>query len=237
MLKTVKRAGKWFLDEVVAPLCQYVDYRIPSTTLLRELERRTAAECADYVITAMPAALQFPRRKDVWEHALGRLAPGGLAAEFGVWNGESINYLAKRLHPGVIHGFDSFEGLQEDWAGWSEPKGTFSRQGRLPKVEGNVRLVKGWFDASLPPFLAAHPGPFALVHVDCDTYESTRIVLGLIGPRIVDGTVIIFDEYLGYRGWRLGEFRAWQEFTRAAGLEYAYLSFSNKAVAVQVTRR
>jgi hypothetical protein len=237
MFQTVKRAGKWFLDEVVAPLCQYVDYRIPRTTLLRELERRTAAECADYVIAAMPAALQFTRKRDLWDHALSKAARDGMVAEFGVWNGKSINHFARALSPAPVFGFDSFEGLREDWAGWSERRGTFSLHGRLPKVDPNVQLVRGWFDQSLPAFLAANPGAFSLVHVDSDTYEAAKTVLDQIGPRIVPGTVLVFDEYLGYRGWRIGEFKAWQEFAHGAGLGYHYLSFTDQAVALQVTRR
>ena len=35
--------------------------------------------------------------------------------EFGVWKGESINFLSSFLNKGEIYGFDSFKGLREDW--------------------------------------------------------------------------------------------------------------------------
>jgi hypothetical protein len=232
-----KRTLKALLDGVVVPLVQYVQYKVPATNVIRELERRTAAECADYVQARMPAALHFERRKDLWDHAIGRMQAGGLMAEFGVWNGQSINHIARRVAPLVVHGFDSFEGLREDWSGWTETKGTFDLGGRLPKVEPNVQLVRGWFDRTVPAFLADNAAPFSLIHVDSDTFEAAATVLGLVGQRIQAGTVIVFDEYLGYRGWRIGEYRAWQECVRQHGIEYEYLAFSAQAVSLRVVRR
>ena len=37
--------------------------------------------------------------------------------EFGVFSGSSINFLSKHLYNKEIYGFDSFEGLKEDWIG------------------------------------------------------------------------------------------------------------------------
>jgi hypothetical protein len=236
MIKSLKNLAKMAIDAVVMPAIGYVAQKIPSTTVIRELEKRAAQESAGYAEERMPAALQFHRRRDLWDFALGKAPSAGIVAEFGVWKGESINHIAERLDPAPVFGFDSFEGLREDWSGWSEPKGTFSLGGRLPRVRPNVRLVKGWFDATIPAFLEGHGGPFALVHLDSDTYESTKTVLDLIGPRLAAGTVIIFDEYFGYRGWRIGEFRAWQEFVQRRGVAYDYLAFSNQSVAVRVSR-
>ena len=234
MINIAKRAAKLALDEVVVPLYGYVSGKLPSTSVTRELERRTAAECADYVQEHMPKALQFDRKRDLWAHVLGKVGSAGLVGEFGVWKGASINAIAARLAPRTVHGFDSFQGLKEDWAGWKEPKGRFSLEGRLPKVMPNVRLVPGWYDETLPRFLRENGARFDFVHLDSDTYESTRLVLELIADRITPGTVIVFDEYLGYRGWRIGEFKAWQEFVQARGRKYEYLAFTNDAVALRV---
>jgi len=182
----------------------------------------------------MPSALQFSRRKDLWDYAAGKAPASGIVAEFGVWKGQSINHIAKRVSPATVYGFDSFEGLREDWAGWTEAKGTFSLGGRLPRVAPNVKLVKGWFDQTIPAFLQGTESAFSLVHMDSDTYESTKTVLDLIGPRIAVGTVVIFDEYFGYRGWRIGEYRAWQEYVQLRGIRYEYLAFSTQAVAIRV---
>ena len=237
MTKTLKTWAARALDSVLLPLCSYFARRLPATTVLRELERRTAQECADYVESRMSASLQFERKADLLDYAIGKAPQTGMAAEFGVWKGQSINHIAKRLSPDIVYGFDSFEGLREDWSGWSEPKGTFSLGGKLPKVRSNVRLVKGWFDQTLPSFLQANALPFAIVHLDSDTYEAAKTVLELISSRITEGTVIIFDEYFGYLGWRGGEFKAWQELVAATGFRYEYLAFSTQAVSVRVIKK
>jgi hypothetical protein len=51
------------------------------------------------------------------------------------------------------------------------------------------------------------------------------------------GTVIIFDEYFGYRGWRMGEFKAWKEFVDQHGVEYEYLAFSVESVSLVIKSR
>jgi hypothetical protein len=237
MANPLKRAAKSVMERAVAPALVFLRERIPASTVLRELEVITARECAEYAVRRMPAALEFRRREDLWDHAIGRAPADGIIAEFGVWKGESVNHIARRVSPRLVHGFDSFEGLAEDWAGWREPRGAFSLRGRMPAVEPNVRLVKGWFDRTLPGFLEESRSNFSLVHMDSDTYESTSTVLGLIGGRIAAGTVLIFDEYFGYRGWKLGEFRAWQEFVGLSGLGYEYLAFSTHCVSLRVTRR
>jgi hypothetical protein len=78
-----------------------------------------------------------------------------------------------KLTPRTAHGFDSFEGLPGDWAGTKEAKGAFSLRGRLPKEPGNARLHVGWFDRTLPDFLAADGQACALIHA-CAQVPSPR---------------------------------------------------------------
>lgn len=237
MTQGLKNAAKGLLDFTIVPLLSYIIQRIPKTTVFAELERRTGAECADYIQAKMPAALQFVRKRDLLDHAITKIGPNGLIAEFGVWNGSSINQIARKVAPSVVYGFDSFEGLKEDWAGWDMTKGKFDRRGIPPKVEANVRTVIGWFDQSLPRFLNENGQAFSFIHIDCDTYEASRTIFGLINDRIRAGTVIVFDEYFGYRGWRLGEFKAWHEFVQSHGVEYEYLSFSEQSASLRIVRR
>jgi hypothetical protein len=44
----------------------------------------------------------------------------------------------------------------------------------------------------------------------------------------------MLDEYFGYRGWRAGEFKAWQEFVAHHSLTYDYVAFSDQSVALVV---
>jgi hypothetical protein len=167
--------------------------------------------------------------------ALGRAPAEGLVLEFGVEKGASLRHLA-RLTPRTVHGFDSFEGLPGDWGGTKETQGAFSLRGRLPKVPGNARLHVGWFDQTLPGFLAADGQACALIHVDCDIYASTVSIFRALQNRIGPGTVIVFDEYFNYPGWRQHEYKAFQEFIADAGLRYDYLGFSAEKghVAVRI---
>ena len=48
------------------------------------------------------------------------------------------------------------------------------------------------------------------------------------------GTILLFDEYLGFPDWKNGEFRAWQEFAEARGLRFRYLGFGPTQAALQV---
>jgi predicted O-methyltransferase YrrM len=203
--------------------------------VLSALERRAVADSADYIAAAMPQALAISSREGLWDFAIQHVDPQGLWLEFGVFKGYSINYLA-RSAPGKVFGFDSFQGLEEDWKGVGHAKGTFDLAGRLPRVRPNVSLAPGWFRDTLPDFLAANPEPVALLHLDCDTYEATAEVLGLIKGRLTPKSIIIFDDYHGFWGYREGQFKAWAEFVAVEGLAYRYLAFNRKAVVVQDVR-
>ena len=111
----------------------------------------------------------------------------------------------------TVHGFDSFEGLPEPWTGWTVDRGGFGGEG-LPKVEPNVELHVGWFDDTLGPFLADHPGDVSFVHIDSDIYSSARTILRGLADRLQPGSVIVFNEYFNYPNWKQHEFRAFQEF-------------------------
>jgi len=223
------------IDRTLVPFVAYLKMRTATgPSVVDELHLRSIADSADYAGQHMADALTFKTREALWDFALARAPKEGLCVEFGVWNGHSINHFARRLGARRIFGFDSFEGLQEDWSGSGAPKGTFDRGGVLPPVEANVTLVKGWFDATIPPFLASNPGSFAFVHIDCDTYPATRAALAEIGPRLAVGTVIVFDEYFGYRGWRQGEHKAWREYAERARVSADYVAFSHQQVALIV---
>lgn len=110
-------------------------------------------------------------------------------------------------------------------------------QGRLPRVEDNVQLHKGWFDDSLPGFLARHDEPIRFLNIDCDLYSSTKSVFQHLGSRIGKGTVIVFDEYFCTARWREDEYKAFQEAVREQGWCYDYLAFNpfSKQASVIIT--
>ena len=171
---------------------------------------------------------------DVLQHAAMHASQGGLWLEFGVCFGRSINILAK-FRQGDMHGFDSFQGLPEDWKP-GEPKGSYSTGGRLPEVADNVQLHTGWFEHSLPDFLCRHQGAVSLVHIDCDLYSSTRTVLSLLADRLTVGSVIVFDDFLGFDSFEQHEFKAFLEFTEQYGFDFKLLSYAalSREVAFQL---
>lgn len=165
-----------------------------------------------------------------------QLLDEGLVLEFGVATGRTINHFARQLPNKTVHGFDSFEGLPETW-NWHLRKGHFARQ-KLPQVQENVELHVGWFDNTLPEFVATHEGPVAFLHIDSDLYSSAVTILDQLGDRFRPGTVILFDEYLNYPGWEQDEFRAWQEFVKKHKVIYEYIGVcsTHQKVAVKITK-
>ena len=199
-----------------------------SRYLITGLQARAREQSLDYIEAYMSDALIFRDRWDLLLHA-AHAAPGeGLMLEFGVADGASLRYVASRIARS-FHGFDSFEGLPEDWSGTFERKGKFGRAGSLPPVPANARLYRGWFADTLPRFLGEHAGEgAAFVHIDCDIYASTAIVLRHLADRLRPGAVLVFDEYFNYPNWQRHEWRAFQEFVRDTGTGYTYLGFAQK---------
>jgi predicted O-methyltransferase YrrM len=188
---------------------------------------------ARYMVERMCGARNLVGRAALLEYALSQCAVEGLVLEFGVYTGASLRWIADRC-PGPVHGFDSFEGLPEDWT-HVQKKGRFSLQGELPEIgAANAVLHKGWFAETLPAFLAANQGVVRFAHIDCDIYSSTKTVLELLMPRIVSGSVLVFDEYLNYPGWEKHEYRAFQEIIAATGRRYEYIGFASTTQCVAV---
>lgn len=202
--------------------------------LLAAGERDAAASSARWAHRVMPTARAFHDSLSTLEYAL-RIAPqGGMALEFGVFQGRSLAVIAEARKSREVYGFDSFEGLPEDYRPHVR-KGAFALD-RLPRVEG-AELVVGWFDDTLPGFLDTHPGPVDFLHVDGDLYSSAVTVLSLVSPRLRAGSVVLFDEFFNYPGWdEGGEFRAWKEFLEGTGatVEYEAYTSNNEQVVVRI---
>ena len=197
------------------------------------LQSRALDETCAYVEAHLSQCVACSSRDEILDFAVERCLAEGFACEFGVFQGRTINYLAAKIRPRVIHGFDSFEGLPEDWrTGIS--KSTFRTS--VPSVAQNVVLHKGWFDTTIPIFAETIAGEqAALVHVDCDLYSSTKTVFEFLGTTIRAGSILIFDEYFNYPGWKEHEHKALQEFCALSGKKYQYLAYNklNQQVAVK----
>jgi hypothetical protein len=62
-----------------------------------------------------------------------------------------------------------------------------------------LNVIPGWFQDTLPK-VAAQIGPIAVLRLDGDFYESTRICLEQLSSQVVPGGIIIFDDYGAFEG-------------------------------------
>ncbi len=195
-------------------------------------------ESAAFFVERMPMAHNRVTREGVLGFCIDRAHVDGLTLEFGVAGGDSLRLIGERVD-GPVHGFDTFEGLPEDWTHFQRA-GRYDQSGAIPdNLPDNVQLVVGLFSDTLPGFLREHEGAIRLAHIDSDLYSSARCVLELIEPRLVPGSVIVFDEYFNYPGWKEHEHRAFEELTARSPLGFEYLAFasSGHSVGVIVTTR
>ena len=172
--------------------------------------------------------LPLPSRQD----------PDELLLDLGVWIGWSTRLVSDACDR-TVYGFDTFEGLVEDWQIDDQivfKRGTFSLTGPdaervmrdtgvslhdgLPDALGRkVEFIRGSTYDTLAPFLADRPAaPIRLFHMDLDTYESCLHALETCKDRFIEGSILVFDEYLVTNS----EMRAFYEFQSQYELEWRY---------------
>jgi O-methyltransferase len=197
------RAGDVGLGDLDADALRIIEETRPYTLTSPE---RVAALCAavDYVVEA-----QIP----------------GAVVECGVWRGGSLMAAALRL---LSHGvstrdlfaFDTFAGMSrpteldvdylgKSWREW-DPPGRAEPEAELAEVRSRLlstgyprerlTFVAGDVAETLPA--ARSPNEIALLRLDTDWYESTRVELLHLYPRLVPGGVLIVDDYGHYLGAR-----------------------------------
>lgn len=189
----------------------------------------------------LPLSEIFSKNSDeeILEKAMKFTAHSGMGGdylEFGVWKGRSFvrayhmrNYVKdKRLSKMKFYAFDSFSGLPEikgdkDGSSSEFKKGDYSCD--LPTFRNTLKnksvnlndvvIVPGWYDRVLnnETKKSLDLKRASIVYVDCDLYESTVLVLNFITDYVVDGTVIIFDDWFCFNANpNKGEQRAFREW-------------------------
>ena len=156
---------------------------------------------------------------------LGRLADGldieGAFVELGTWRGGSaakfIQYLKPKDRDCWL--FDSFEGLPEpseydtvgekhasEYENFGMPDDDADTYeickefiGRLDYPKEKIHIIKGWFEDTFPKQKDSI-GKIAVLHVDCDFYESVKYSLETFYDKVVEGGTIIFDDYHHWKG-------------------------------------
>jgi len=157
--------------------------------------------------------------------------------EFGVYAGETFRYayhsaqLRKQLDM-QFFAFDSFEGFsavsEDDDTGVltegerSFPLGKFNAKLKKEKINmTKVHVVPGWLDDTLVGSAkestdrVVGDSKVAIAYLDVDLYEPTKVALDYIFDKLVDGTILCFDNWFLLKGHpQRGEikaFREWQE--------------------------
>jgi len=150
---------------------------------------------------------------------------------FGVgWNRtfQELNRVRNRYtHDNKLFAFDWWEGLPEDWRP-GYPQGTFriprERVVRWYEHDAGVVFHDGLFTETITPELVRTIGAPALMHVDCDLYQSTLTALTLCPPAA--GTLLLFDEFYAPAGewdWHAHEARAFYEFCQQRRVRFRAL--------------
>lgn len=229
-MRSFKKRVLSFLSEASNPTSLYIN-----------MKQIAVKDTAQYAYEYFERAVFLYSRDYLLEFAVNRILDNSsqtdsVFLEFGVWKGESINKIAALAPRISVIGFDSFLGLEEDWTGMPQVlRGTFNLDGIPPKVRENVSLIIGSYEQTLESYLEAKPNlKVGLVHLDSDTYTPTAFVLDKIHSYLKKGTLIIFDEYMGFPNWRNHEFKAWQECVRANNISYDYIAFTGEQVLIEI---
>jgi len=193
-------------------------------------------ESAEFCRPHLESALLLDDEDALRRFVISKTPSAGLILEFGVYQAHSLNlfanYCKKKGDGRTLYGFDSFEGLEEEWFGHFSSAADFDLGGALPKVEENVKLFKGWIDKTLPEFLASTSELIALVHIDIDTYTPAKLILEYLNDRLVSGSIILFDDFYGYPNWQNGEYRAFIEVLGERNIEF--IAFGSEQVAIRI---
>jgi len=150
----------------------------------------------------------------------------GAFVECGVWNGGSaavMAYAGRNNNERQVWLFDSWEGLPKPKEVDKTTLGVKGKKGMsigseqvvrhlLFKVLGLrfIHLVKGWFDKTLSAN-KREVGGIVLLHLDCDWYESVKCCLEELYDQVVDGGVVVIDDYGQWQGCK----QAVDEFMKA----------------------
>jgi O-methyltransferase len=137
--------------------------------------------------------------------------------ECGVWRGGMSAAIAEILgKKKMVHLYDSFEGLPpaqdidgEDAIAWQKDTnspGYFDNCAAEEKFAIDAMAMakhnlyethRGWFDKTLP---IRNKQPIAILRLDGDWYESIMTCLDHLYPDVVEGGLIILDDYYAWDG-------------------------------------
>jgi len=136
--------------------------------------------------------------------------------EFGVAHGASFRWWMQENtnSSSSFFGFDTFEGLPENWGGFYAKGDMKADVPQLNDTRG--MFIKGLFQDTLNKFIEEKKELLSsanrrMIHMDADLYSATIFALSQLYPFLKKDDIILFDEF----NVPLHEFKAFQEFTAA----------------------
>ena len=215
---------KWNLHKLFSPLVQPFLLIGYLTRLSRWRSKHSSHSCNDFY-----SSFDYNKRYKLYEHVLAMEAQNQpvLYLEFGVAQGLSIKWwLANQQNEqSKFFGFDTFEGLPEDWGSFKQ--GDMTSEGKFPEVNDiRCSFVKGLFQQTLPGLItefSKYNERKKIIHLDADLYSSTLYVLTSLAPLLKAGDILIFDEF----NVPLHEFKALMDFESAFYIKYDVIASMN----------
>lgn len=194
-----------YFDKTVGKVLRLIKWslRQKKSNLIDLLHEESIKTTFIYVKEFLGESLICNSRESLWDYCCEQLPSKKIVLEFGVHKGYSLNYFAKKLPNSIIYGFDSFLGLEQNWYINTAKQGALSLSGKPPKkLFSNVELVIGSFKSTIPDFCMKNPQlQIDLLHIDCDTYSATKLVLASFADSLSPRSIVIFDDFFGYPNW------------------------------------
>lgn len=200
--------------------------------------------------------LSYERLGTLYEQVLFAERQGipGCLVECGVWRGGAAAIMALASldagrEPRMLHLFDSFEGLPAAradydgdvavamvgrgdgaliasgaWAADAEKVRQLIVDG-LGYPAACIRIHQGWFQDTLPGAIE-EIGSVAVLRLDGDWYDSTKVVLENLYPSVTAGGIVVIDDYGVFEGCR----RACDEYlaVHEPGAYLHYIDYSGR---------
>lgn len=210
-----RELDNWVPIQVDNNLTTFYEYMKTMTEHRRQISDKEEALLMAFIRDVLPFHRDMARQNaylNLMQVLLQYPPNDGLILEFGVRDGFSANMTARLLKPSLrLYGFDTFEGLPEDWGG-THRKGIFSQDGVIPPHDPNIEFHKGFFNTTLGRFLSNHTTEkLGFVNIDCDLYAGAIEILHALKDRMRPGSVLHFHEFMGIRPME-GELKAFHEF-------------------------
>lgn len=149
-------------------------------------------------IPTLPSLIDTARREVL--AALAESTPPGCFVEVGVYRGGSAAVLVEiaKLRGRAVYLYDTFAGMP-----CADPELDQHQLGEFADCDlATIRaaLPDAHFQVGIFPGTLVDMPPIAFVHADADQYQSTRDICLALGPRMVKGGLMLFDDYRGLKG-------------------------------------